>query len=40
MLDFETLTKLETCLKNTGFEYDFSIDDTLFLIVHMGNTNL
>lgn len=30
MLDFETLTKLETCLKNTGFEYDFSIDDNHF----------
>lgn len=30
MLDFETLTKLETCLKNNGFEYDFSIDDNHF----------
>ncbi len=26
MLDFEILTKLETCLKNAGFNYDFSID--------------
>ena len=30
MLDFETLTKLETCLKNAGFNYDFSIDDNHF----------
>lgn len=30
MLDFEILNKLETCLKNTGFEYDFSIDDNHF----------
>ena len=30
MLDFEILTKLETCLKNTGFEYDFSIDNNHF----------
>ena len=30
MLDFETLSKLETCLKNAGFNYDFSIDDNHF----------
>ena len=37
MLDFETLTKLETCLKNAGFNYDFSIDDNHFFMDHMAN---
>ena len=30
MLDFEILNKLEECLKRSGFEYDFSIDDNHF----------
>ena len=30
MFDYETLSKLETCLKNVGFNYDFSIDDNHF----------
>lgn len=40
MFDFETLTKLKECLKNAGFNYDFSIDDIHFLMDHMGNTLL